>query len=194
MPKNDNPLTSRNIPEAPILTDQTDQEKLKDDLKEVGIDTDEIERADEVPQEKWLTEQKSIVQQDSNTLQKGKTPKSSPTQQRSKTTKPSETVKQSNTQQEGKEAKQQKTALNSNTQKESKTAENLKTDLQKEGKTGKHREPIYTIKKTVYMTQEHDDKLYELMDAFKKRTGVKLKDQEIIRRCIETATINSLMP
>jgi len=168
MPKNDNPLTSRNIPEAPILTDQTDQEKLKDDLKEVGIDTDEMKRADEVLQEKWLTEQKSIAPQDSNTQQKGKT------------TKPSKTVKQSNTHQEGKEAKQQKTAPNSN--------------IQKKGKTEKHREPMYTIKKTVYMTQEHDDKLYDLMDAFKKRTGVKLKDQEIIRRCIETATINSLMP
>jgi hypothetical protein len=47
---------------------------------------------------------------------------------------------------------------------------------------------------SIYPTQEQLDKLYDLMEAFRKKTGVKINQQDMIRRLIDLAEIDSILP
>src|SRR5437868_5960779 len=46
-----------------------------------------------------------------------------------------------------------------------------------------------TAKITIYPTTEQLDKLYDLMEAYRKRTGIKVNQQDIIRRLIDLADV-----
>jgi hypothetical protein len=47
---------------------------------------------------------------------------------------------------------------------------------------------------TLYPTPEQTNRLYDLMEAYRKRTGVRINQQDVLRRLIEVATIDMLMP
>ncbi len=49
------------------------------------------------------------------------------------------------------------------------------------------------MKITVYPSQEQVDKLYDFMEAYRKKTGVKINQQDMIRRIIDVADINTLL-
>lgn len=167
---------SKNIPQAPALTEPPVEEKP--------------EAREEVPD--WLTAQESKTPQNAKEAKSSKTAKQSDVvkQQNAEAAESGNTVLPQSTEipQESKTAEYTHTGEKGNTALQQEDVKLQNTAKQESGKTA------YNIKKTVYLAQEHDDKLWELMAAFKKRTGVKLRDQEIIRRCIETATIDSLMP
>jgi hypothetical protein len=51
-----------------------------------------------------------------------------------------------------------------------------------------------TVKITIYPSQEQLDKLYDLMEAYRHKTGTKMNQQDLIRRIIDVADINTVLP
>jgi hypothetical protein len=51
-----------------------------------------------------------------------------------------------------------------------------------------------TVKITIYPSQEQIDKLYDLMEAYRHKTGIKINQQDLIRRLIDVADINTVLP
>lgn len=51
-----------------------------------------------------------------------------------------------------------------------------------------------TVKITIYPNQEQLDKLYDFMEAYRKKTGMKINQQDLIRRIIDVADINTVLP
>jgi hypothetical protein len=51
-----------------------------------------------------------------------------------------------------------------------------------------------TVKITIYPSQEQLDKLYDFMEAYRRKTGIKINQQDIIRRLIDVADINTVLP
>jgi len=51
-----------------------------------------------------------------------------------------------------------------------------------------------TVKLTFYPTRQNIEKLYDLMDAHRKKTGARINQQDLLRRLIELADINTLLP
>jgi len=64
------------------------------------------------------------------------------------------------------------------------------------GRTVKNRITVKnskTVKITIYPNQEQLDKLYDFMEAYRKKTGVKINQQDLIRRIIDVADINTVL-
>ena len=51
-----------------------------------------------------------------------------------------------------------------------------------------------TVKITIYPSQEQLDKLYDFMEAYRHKTGVKINQQDLIRRIIDVADVNTVLP
>ncbi len=51
-----------------------------------------------------------------------------------------------------------------------------------------------TVKITIYPSQEQLDKLYDFMEAYRRKTGVRINQQDLIRRIIDVADINTVLP
>jgi hypothetical protein len=51
-----------------------------------------------------------------------------------------------------------------------------------------------TVKITIYPSQEQLDKLYDFMEAYRRKTGMKINQQDLIRRLIDVADINTVLP
>jgi hypothetical protein len=51
-----------------------------------------------------------------------------------------------------------------------------------------------TVKITIYPSQEQLDKIYGLMEAYRQKTGIKINQQDLIRRIIDVADINTVLP
>jgi hypothetical protein len=51
-----------------------------------------------------------------------------------------------------------------------------------------------TVKITIYPSQEQLDKLYDFMEAYRRKTGIKINQQDLIRRIIDVADINTVLP
>ncbi len=47
---------------------------------------------------------------------------------------------------------------------------------------------------TIYPTPEQVNKLYELIENFRKRTGVRINQQDLIRRLIDSADSKTVLP
>lgn len=47
---------------------------------------------------------------------------------------------------------------------------------------------------TFYLEPEQANKLYDFMEAFRKRTGVKINQQDMLRRIIDVMTIDTVLP
>lgn len=47
---------------------------------------------------------------------------------------------------------------------------------------------------TFYLEAEQAGKLYDFMEAFRKRTGVKINQQDMLRRIIDVMTIDAVLP
>jgi hypothetical protein len=65
------------------------------------------------------------------------------------------------------------------------------------GRTVKNRITVKnnnTVKITIYPSQEQLGKLYDFMEAYRKKTGVKINQQNLIRRIIDVADINTVLP
>ena len=50
------------------------------------------------------------------------------------------------------------------------------------------------VKITIYPSQEQLDKIYDFMEAYRQKTGIKIKQQDLIRRIIDVADINTVLP
>jgi hypothetical protein len=51
-----------------------------------------------------------------------------------------------------------------------------------------------TVKITIYPSQEQLDKLYDFMEAYRHKTGIKINQQDLIRRIIDVADVNTVLP
>jgi hypothetical protein len=51
-----------------------------------------------------------------------------------------------------------------------------------------------TIKITIYPSPEQLAKLYDFMEAYRKKTGMRINQQDIIRRIIDVADLNTVLP
>jgi hypothetical protein len=51
-----------------------------------------------------------------------------------------------------------------------------------------------TVKITIYPSQEQLDKLYDFMEAYRHKTGMKINQQDLIRRIIDVADVNTVLP
>jgi hypothetical protein len=51
-----------------------------------------------------------------------------------------------------------------------------------------------TVKITIYPSQEQIDKLYDFMEAYRHKTGVKINQQDMIRKIIDVADIHTVLP
>jgi hypothetical protein len=76
-------------------------------------------------------------------------------------------------------------------QKATPSAENLDTVKPPSGHTVKSGK---TVKITIYPSQEQLDKLYDFMEAYRRKTGIKINQQDLIRRIIDVADINTVLP
>jgi hypothetical protein len=70
-------------------------------------------------------------------------------------------------------------------------AESGKTVKPQNGRTAKSSK---TVKITIYPSQEQLDKLYDFMEAYRRKTGIKINQQDLIRRIIDVADINTVLP
>jgi len=71
------------------------------------------------------------------------------------------------------------------------TVESSNTVKQQSGNTVKSSK---TVKITIYPSQEQLDKLYDFMEAYRRKTGIKINQQDLIRRIIDVADINTVLP
>ncbi len=85
--------------------------------------------------------------------------------------------------QNGETVENRNTVNNSNTVDNGKAAKN-----RKEAKGSK------TAKITIYPTQEQVQKLYDLMEAYRRRTGFRINQQDMIRRLIDVANEDTVLP
>ena len=76
-------------------------------------------------------------------------------------------------------------------QAEAQAGESSNTVKQQSGKTAKGGK---TVKITIYPSQEQLDKLYDFMEAYRRKTGIKINQQDLIRRIIDVADINTVLP
>ncbi len=51
-----------------------------------------------------------------------------------------------------------------------------------------------TVKITIYPSQAQLDKLYDFMEAYRRKTGIRINQQDLIRRIIDVADINTVLP
>ena len=80
---------------------------------------------------------------------------------------------------------------NTTQQEDTQTADNgntVKPQRRNTAKSGK------TVKITIYPSQEQLDKIYDFMEAYRQKTGIKINQQDLIRRIIEVADINTVLP
>lgn len=77
---------------------------------------------------------------------------------------------------------------NSDMQQDVNTAKQQDTVKQQSSNTAK-REKI-----TFYLEPEQADKLYDFMEAFRKRTGIKINQQDMLRRIIDVMTLDTVLP
>jgi hypothetical protein len=68
------------------------------------------------------------------------------------------------------------------------SGDTVKPQSSKTAKSGK------TVKITIYPSQEQLDKLYDFMEAYRRKTGIKINQQDMIRRIIDVADINTVLP
>jgi len=51
-----------------------------------------------------------------------------------------------------------------------------------------------TVKITIYPSHEQLEKLYDFMEAYRRKTGIKINQQDLIRRIIDVVDINAVLP
>jgi hypothetical protein len=76
-------------------------------------------------------------------------------------------------------------------QEDTPTADNSKTVKHQNSNTVKSGK---TVKITIYPSQEQLDKLYDFMEAYRRKTGIKINQQDVIRRIIDVADIDTVLP
>ena len=76
-------------------------------------------------------------------------------------------------------------------QEDTPTAESGNTVKPLSGNTAKSGK---TVKITIYPSQAQLDKLYDFMEAYRRRTGVKINQQDLIRRIIDVVDIDAVLP
>jgi hypothetical protein len=69
--------------------------------------------------------------------------------------------------------------------------ESSNTVKQQSGKTAKGSK---TVKITIYPSHEQLEKLYDFMEAYRRKTGIKINQQDLIRRIIDVVDINAVLP
>ncbi len=75
-------------------------------------------------------------------------------------------------------------------QEDTPTAESSNTVKPQSGNTSKSSK---TVKITIYPNQEQLDKLYGFMEDYRRKTGIKINQQDLIRRIIDVADINTVL-
>jgi hypothetical protein len=70
----------------------------------------------------------------------------------------------------------------------------LESDNTAKPQSGKTVKSSKTVKITIYPSQEQLDKLYDFMEAYRRKTGIKINQQDLMRRIIDVADINTVLP
>src|SRR5690242_7122668 len=60
--------------------------------------------------------------------------------------------------------------------------------------TVKQQGTVKREKITFYPEPEQSEKMYDLMEAYRRRTGIKINQQDLLRRLVEVASIEMLLP
>jgi len=60
--------------------------------------------------------------------------------------------------------------------------------------SGKTAKGSKTVKITIYPSHEQLEKLYDFMEAYRRKTGIKINQQDVIRRIIDVVDINAVLP
>ena len=76
-------------------------------------------------------------------------------------------------------------------QEDTRTTESGNTVKPQRGNTVKSSK---TVKITIYPNQEQLDKLYDFIEAYRHKTGIKINQQDLIRRIIDVADIDTVLP
>ena len=76
-------------------------------------------------------------------------------------------------------------------QEDTQTADSGNTVKPQRGDTAKSGK---TVKITIYPSQEQLNKLYDFMEAYRQKTGIKINQQDLIRRIIDVSDINTVLP
>jgi C-terminal processing protease CtpA/Prc len=87
-----------------------------------------------------------------------------------------------------------KTVLDSNVQQSENTAKLQDTVKQQSEKAVQSSNTAKREKITFYLEPEQANKLYDFMEAFRKRTGIKINQQDLLRRIIDVITIDAVLP
>ncbi len=87
-----------------------------------------------------------------------------------------------------------KTVLDSNVQQSENTAKLQDTGKQQSEKAVQSSNTAKREKITFYLEPEQANKLYDFMEAFRKRTGIKINQQDLLRRIIDVMTIDAVLP
>ena len=80
---------------------------------------------------------------------------------------------------------------NTTQQEDTQTADSSNTVKPQRGGTVKNGK---TVKITIYPSQEQLNKLYDFMEAYRQKTGIKINQQDLIRRIIDVSDINTVLP
>ena len=91
----------------------------------------------------------------------------------------------------GQSASSEATTEQPNPDRDTVISQNRNTAKRQGGKTVK---PRNTVKITIYPSQEQLTKLYDFMEAYRKKTGVRINQQDLIRRIIDVADIKTVLP
>jgi len=91
----------------------------------------------------------------------------------------------------GQSTSPEETAERPNLDRDAVIPQNRNTVKKQSGKPVKARN---TVKITIYPSQEQLTKLYDFMEAYRKKTGVRINQQDLIRRIIDVADIKTVLP
>jgi len=86
------------------------------------------------------------------------------------------------------------TVINSNAQQNNNTAIPQDTVKPQSSKAVQNSKTAQREKITFYLDPEQANKLYDFMEAFRKRTGVKINQQDMLRRIIDVMAIDAVLP
>lgn len=86
------------------------------------------------------------------------------------------------------------TVIDSNVQQSNNTAIPQDTVKQQSSKVVQNGKTAQREKITFYLDPEQANKLYDFMEAFRKQTGVKINQQDMLRRIIDVITIDTVLP
>ena len=87
-----------------------------------------------------------------------------------------------------------KTVTNRDMQESSHAAKQQETGKPQSSKAVQNGKTAQREKITFYLEPEQANKLYDFMETWRRRTGIKINQQDMLRRIIDVITIDAVLP